>query len=769
MQAATDCEDPTTVGPSIRRWVALATVGTAGLFVFHLWATRNLTGPSVIFDESGYLGSARWLAGGARWEMPTSPTYAVGYPVLLAPVMAVFHTADAQWRAVMVVNAALLASLFPWLLHVFRRVLGTPRHLALLGAGVGALAPCVVAAGGSAIAENLVLPLVPATVAATWALTASGRPRHQVAAYAFGPLVGLLLVTHPRFSLVVPLGLTALAVGASRGIVHRSVAVTNGLLMVMVAGGGTFLDRVVVNARWHKVHRPQGGPVGWLKLVRGTDGLTELALTAVGQVWYLAVGSLGLSVVGIWFLLGRSTGASGAPAASTSAAPPTEASDETLRDRRFTVAFLLATAGVVFFTSVVFFAQNQFRADHWVYGRHNDSFTPLWIGIAIIALASTNDLRRRLTWLAGAAGAIVATGMVVWANRDPAELGNRFSVFAVPALSRVYEHDPSTVLERATVIALIAVVVFAAIVAVAARWDTRSTIHRLGLLVVPLLLAPFFAWTGYGTVVGTGAFRDRLTADWSIPGELERVGVTTLEVESRIVNALPTLLYPFALPDVDVTMYEVNGPAPLGPYVLARVDDSERQAAGDRLVLVDHNLFYGVWDATEGIGVWVRPGPDQDRLAADDLLLPAGYPTALPTEARSVSLAVTDGLDNDGTLHMVAGSEAQVTVSGRHTGSGSPWPNGASTGIGPVHVLARVEPDDPDLPLGIGTGGKLDQWVQPSERFEGTVTVRSIGPYFADLAPGRYTVHLGVGQSDDEGELWFAAGGAEASFTLVVT
>ena len=36
---------------------------------------------------------------------------------------------------------------------------------------------------------------------------------------------------------------------------------------------------------------------------------------------------------------------------------------------RFAVGLVLAVAASVFATSVLFFAQNQFRADHWVYGR----------------------------------------------------------------------------------------------------------------------------------------------------------------------------------------------------------------------------------------------------------------------------------------------------------------------------------------------------------------------------------------------------------------
>lgn len=753
------------------RWLRPLTAGiTVALFAFHLWITHRITGPSVVFDEGGYLGNARWLAGGDRWDMPTSPAYAVGYPVLLTPVMAVFHSADAQWRAVLVVNAALLASVFPLLVHVFRQVLGAPRRLALLAAGLGALAPCVVAAGGSAIAENLVLPLVPALVAATWAITSSGRPHRRAASYAFGPLVSILVVTHPRFTLLVPVALVALVFGARRGIVARATAWANGLSLVALFSAGTVLDRVVRRARWADVEMLQGGPREWLRLLGDVDGVTELVLTGVGQLWYLAAGSLGMSVVGIWFLLRGTTGDPARPLRSGAAITTPEAAGPPMveRDRRFTIGFVLVAAAAVFATSVLFFAQNQFRADHWVYGRHNDSFTPLWLGAGLIALVGPGGARRRLAWLTGAAGVIVASGMVVWATRDPSEMENQFSTFAVPALSRVVAHDPASVFVRATAVATLAVAAIAVIVWSTQRWNDRPSVRRIGLLGIPLLLAPYFAWTGYGTIAGTELFRDYLTTDWSTPDELRRLGVTTLEIEGRTARSLPSLLYPFALPDVDTTMYDAQQGEPTGPFVLARVDDPMRRDAGDRLVLVDANVLYALWDSLDGIGVWVRPGADQDRLAAAGLLLPAGFPTVLPDPARSVELQVDDGLEADGTLRMTGGSEARLTVSGRHTGVGSPWPDAASARTGRVQVLARVVPDDPLLPSGIGSGGELDRWVRPGEEFTGGVTVRTVGPLFADLAPGRYTVHLGVGQADERGELWFADGGPGASFSLVV-
>lgn len=731
-------------------------VGWLALFVLHLWSTRGITGPSVVFDEAGYLGSARWLAGGARWDMPVSPSYAVGYPVLLAPIMALFDTAAAQWQAVLVLNAALLASVLPGLAFVLRRVIGASRSNALLGAAVGALAPCVLAAGVSAIAENLVLPLVPATVAAAWALTRSGQPRWTAAQYAFGPLMALLTVTHARFTLGFLVALGALAVGVRMGAVARSTALVNGGFMVGVLSAGTVLDRVVRGARWDEVEKLEGGPRDWVHLLRSFDGLWELSLSAIGQAWYLAAGSLGLSVVGLWFLATKVFTPSG--------------TDDPTRDRRFVIGVLLAVAAAVFATSVAFFAQNQFRADHWVYGRHNDSFTPLWIGAAVVVLLGADTLRLKLNHLLVAMVVVGVTGAVVITSRDPMDLGGQFSVFAVPAISRFPSTEQGSVFVRATATALVGCAVVMVVVA-ASRWWAGRTPARRSLtpvrLVLPALLAVSFTYAGFGTVNGTRSYRNFLTEGWEVPHELERLGIEELQIEARTARSVPTLLYPFALPGVHVSVYDAQRGEPTAPYVVARLDDPFRPAAGDRVVLLDSNWLYALWDAPVGLAVWVRPGPEQDRLAAQGLLLPDGFPTDLPAEARSVDLRLTGGVEPGGTLRLAPGGATTVAVAGSHTGSGSPWPDHASTGQLPVQVIAHVEPDDPSLPDGIGSGGKLDRWVRPGDDFTSTVDIRAIGPLFADLVPGRYEVTLGIGQTVDQEDHWFVPG-SDTTFTLEV-
>ena len=110
---------------------------------------------------------------------------------------------------------------------------------------------------------------------------------------------------------------------------------------------------------------------------------------------------------------------------------------------RVVVVAALAVAAIVFGASVAFFAQNQFRADHLVYGRHNDSFTPLWVACAVVALSVASRrtgarlvalsiavtaglslalLALRLGVLAGTRGSYARRGVAFWCSplADPA-------------------------------------------------------------------------------------------------------------------------------------------------------------------------------------------------------------------------------------------------------------------------------------------------------------------------------------------------------------
>ena len=595
-------------GGADRRLPVLAVAAlTLAVFGLHLFHSLRLGGPTVSFDETGYLGNARWLSGSPdRWEMPTSPTYAIGYPLVLAPLLALVDAVGAQWRAVTVVNSALLASMVPLGYHAVRTVFDAPRRAALVAAGVAAVVPASVAAAPSAIAENLVLPLLLCCVVSLVALIRPGATAGRV---WFGPAVAALSITHPRFIGVVLLAAALLVVLLARRRLPVVVGLNLAALAVLVPALRA-LEARVWSSRWDHVER-FGGPAEVLALLGSWDGVRELLLVGWGQAWYLAVGSLGLAVVGVveWFRAARRPGT-----------------------YRAVAVFVLFAAAVVFATSVGFFALVQFRADHLVYGRHNDSFTPLWVLPAVVALLGQTARSVRRTW-SFAAGVVAVTAAVLLVARDPTVHGGVHAPFAVPALGLFHDSGGSRIWVLPSLVALVACL---AVVAAARSPLARRVV--LAVTVVALLGA------GHRVVRATEEVEQLSYAGLEAPSLLRRVGVDSLAIDATAVDvATPVLTYGWLLPDLDVTTYDPGrGDRPTGDVVLARLDDESMRSAGARILTLDGSAFVELRGAPEGLAVFVLPGAEQDRLDAAGWLLPSGFPSPLPEAARVAELGVTD-------------------------------------------------------------------------------------------------------------------------------
>jgi hypothetical protein len=745
----------------LRRSAPVA-VATVALFLLHVVLTSKVSGPTVVFDENGYLGNARALVGGGRgrWEMPFGPFYSGGYSVLLVPALALWRDPDQAWRAVQLTNAVLLASLLPLLYAVARTVLAVPPRRALASASAAALVPAALAAGPSAVAENLVLPLVAATVLAAWAMTDTDAGLRFRRLW-FGPLAALAYAAHPRFTLGLLLALVLLGWWGVRHRRDLAVVAINAVGLIGTAALAWGLNRHLKAVRWVAgVEQLEGSPGTWWDLVTSADGLGELALTAVGQAWYLVVGSLGLVVVGLAALV-RAVRSGDGLASEAGAATATEA-----ERRRTVLTYLLVVAAGVFATSVLFFAQNQFRADHYVYGRHNDSFTPLWVAAGLALVLDRARARAALVAVAASAATIAGLGLVLSLLRSPSDLFEIFSPFAVPAIARFADSRPSDVFIEGTLFGL-----GGALLLAAAVWtiDRRVADGRPRQVAQGLVLVGFVSWcgwAGYGVVGGTAKFADGIYEFWGPVPVLERLDLEELCIDASAARARANLSYPWYLPEVDVRTYDAAaGQQPPCPLAIARLDDDARIAAGDRIAIIDQGGYYPFWEAPDGLALWVASGPEQERLDQLGALLPPGFPTVLPDEAQAGDVDLVD--PPSAPVEVAPGGRVRLATTVAHQGSGAPWPDVFSfNGPERVRVLAQITPLDPDGVAGGRSGGELLAWLLPGDETGVDVEVVAVDQFLAPLPPGRYDVQLGVGQ---DGEDWFTDGGDDARFELVVT
>lgn len=585
-----------------RATLALVTVAVVAL---HLAIERS-AGPFVVADEAGYLGNARWLAGqDPVFAMGDAPFYAWGYSAVIAPVHWLVHDPGLRWDAILAVDAVLLGSLVPLLYAVARRVLGVGARTALLAAGVGALCPGVLGTGGGAVAENLSLPLVVLAVLALHAMLASPRLAPRM---AFGPVVAALHSSHPRYAPVVVLVgvalVLALVVGPWRRLVPRVVALGNLVGLALGVLVVRLVDQMLVEARWNRVDRIEGGGDEVLTQLTTTDGLYGMARSTLGQGWYLVVGTLGIAVVGLVAVLritagrglgGRGGGGGGAGRSPTVAARVTAGA---------TVLMALALAAV----SVYFFARTELRDDHLIYGRHNESFVPLWVaaGVATILEVHTRALSRTLV---GAAAVLAAVSAAVIAVLDPAVHGGRYNIRAVPSLSRALEGPASEVFVRGSIIALVGLTVVA----------LASVLVRRPVLAVALVAA-WFVWASLGRIDAIEAPTEEAYRGWDVPEAFARLGVEEAALD---VRAAPVALvtYQFALPEVRFEPYLTpRDPRPDAAFVVGSSIDAELAAEGAQLVLVDDSMPAG--RDRPAPGLWVLPGPEQDALDAAGRLGP---------------------------------------------------------------------------------------------------------------------------------------------------
>jgi hypothetical protein len=484
-----------------------------------------------------------------------------------------------------------------------------------------------------------------------------------------------------------------------------------------------WLGARVVSDRWDHVES-FGSARDVVSSARSVSGLRELFLLAWGQGWYVVVASLGLAVVGVaqWFRTARRGGPEGTAA-----------------------AFVLVAAAAVFVTSVGFFALVRFRADHLIYGRHNDSFAALWV-LAAVPLLLDGPVREVRRWWLTAAGVVAVGSVVLLVLRDPSSFGGVHAAFAVPGIGLFHDGDAATVWLLPSLAAL------AAALAVALSASSSRARHLALVAVTVLLLL-----SGHRAAQVTNRVEFLTYSGQEAPALLERIGIDSLAVDTTAVEvALPVLTYGWALREVDLTTFDPGrGDRPAGDVVLARADDESFLDAGARILLFDASSLVWLRGAPEGLAVFVLPGEQQERLDRRGLLLPEGFPADLPTSARVAGL--TRG--SDGEVVVGSGEMVRVPVRLAHAGSGAPWPDTRQLieerRDARVRIVARADATGP-LDRAPAVVGDLSTWMLPGDATTVEVEVWANDPSGRPLPPGTHRLRLGVTQGgDDEVGDWF--------------
>lgn len=679
-----------------------------------------MKGPLNFPDEPGMLGHPGWFLGDAPLlQMGETGYYPFGYSLFLVAPFAVLSDPAALYTAAMVVNAFLLAALFPLLYVVLRRIMGTATVPALLGAAAGSVYPSVLFAGNWAWAEPAAVLVFPALLLAAW-LVLTDRPSWQ--RVLLGPTAAFAYAVHTRFSGVVAVTALLLVAALWARRAPRRVALTNLVLLVVGLALVTWINDLLFAARW-TADDPVivRSPVELAKILLDPGEWRDLVAMAAGQAWYLAAATFGLFVAGVT-AVGARVRPLAARARSAWSAAPTSA---------WVAAFALLAAVAVFVISVTFMTANQHRADHLVYGRYNEAFLPLFLAIGTAALATKRSARRLLVLVGTAVVVIVALAVAQRLLRNPdwfAATTNWPTITGVFWQATRWPFDDSGYfIPRVTLIAAGGACVLGFV-----AW-------RLPRVAAALAIAAF-------ATAGLVAFHDLLPdevdhwyGDWTFPEQVESLDLDEVAFDTS-TDCWPCLWRDqWFLPGLPFEPFDsAGGEDPSTDAVIAPIDWERADELGARLA---------VPDGRNAQGLWILPGDKADELDAGSRLLPAGFPSALPDSALRSDVHLDLDCDDAGSCGPggSGGSTYEYDVVVGHAGSGSPWVNFDSYGLpGLVRVHVRVV-DETDTVV-VDATAELPEFMLPGDEVRVTVPLALVDSTGAPLEPGDYTLEIGLTQ-----------------------
>lgn len=411
----------------------------------HLWLSRNIPGPSLLWDGQGYLGTASWISGVGIPYLGDLVFYHAGYPALLAPLFRVLSSPAAMFRGAQTLNAVAAGAAFVMLVHLGQSAFGLPRRRALAVAGLASVYPAVLLQSGFEWPESVFVATFAGCSLLAW--TFLRRPSAPAAA-TLGAATAFLYAVHPRGLSMVVATAGLLAFVALRRRRHAWAAAIG--LAALDAGLviTTAVHAASRAALWADGTAPAS--LGLAERLADPAVWSELALRAAGQLWYLTVVSLGLAVLGVAFLVSMAAGRR--PASPVPGSP-----------RRGLAVYLLVTMAAMAFASVLQITTHT-RVDHLVYGRYNEGFLPVLLVAGGAWLLGPAGARARLNVALGTVTAIVVLAIVVVTGNGPAAFHGDIAGINVLGALMMDRSDPDHLdVVIVTVVALTAVIALAVV------------------------------------------------------------------------------------------------------------------------------------------------------------------------------------------------------------------------------------------------------------------------------------------------------------------
>jgi hypothetical protein len=514
------------------RYGRLLIAGTVALFLLRFVLSLLRTGPVLVADEIGYLTNARVIDGGLAGQLEQAPFYRGGYSLLIAPLLELGSSPTFLYHLVLVLNAALAASVFPLLYLLLTRFAGARPELAIWGALAGAVYPALTVLSQVAMSENALFPLVCLWLIAFGGLLGEREGRGDFAwAAALGAATGALWAVHNRMIVAIAIALAGMVWLTVRRRLRPAALVLGVAVIALAFYGVHLLDSYLID------HNYAGSAPDELSErmdeLFQLGGLRTALANLFGQTWYLLVATFALAAVAV---------------------------ADFVRRRQPLLGVLLALTALLLLISASAFPERT-RPDMLIYGRYTEVVAPALIAFGLAALGR---VRVRLAWPLAGFGVLTALVVLIRATASDPDAANRWNISALPFIT--VQLGP-------------AILIGAALVALGGAWLlTRTTAFGpkvTGVAAVALFLAvaAYGAWNPVRS-----SQRAVYPAGWTSPQPAaEDAGAQTIAYDLDSYDTIGLYSLQWFLPNTKVTLFEESREEPDSRFVLAGEDWPRRQ------------------------------------------------------------------------------------------------------------------------------------------------------------------------------------------------
>ena len=522
------------------------------------------SGPVLMADEAGYLGNARLLGGGLEFEMGTSPFYRAGYSLLLAPVVGLGGDPETTYGLVLVINAALAASLVPLLYLLLTRCFEVSPKWALGGAIAGAVYPTVLSLSQVAMSENALFPLTILWLLAVGGLLRSRGRGDVVGGLAAGASAAALWVVHGR--MIVALALTVLMlVGlVVRGRISRRAGIAGFGVIAVGLVAGSLLNDLVVDRNYDG--REVNEVSDTLGSVDDLDAALAVLRNLIGESWYLLVASFGL--------VGLLLAAQGRVAAT-----------KLLRGEddvpALSLALLLGLAAGLLVVTAVWFVDAT-RPDQIAYGRYVEPTLPPLVALGVVTAAARPSGRATRLVIAGIAVFTITVAALASGLDFPGQDANRWNLAGLPFIAR--DLGPEVIIGAGAVAATGAF----AILATARRAPWAAWLAAVALFV------PVAVYNEIRLVLQSD--NDAYPAGWTSPQSIVEARGDEVAYDVSRLDRFAVKAYQWFLPDTPFELYDGGDTSPPAPlFFSASKAARKRSSPGAQIVWRDHARDQVLW------------------------------------------------------------------------------------------------------------------------------------------------------------------------------